>query len=194
MKTKKDEIAEILSQPELLRITPVGAKLSIITILSSLIIIYLYSLLFYSAIQAIPKNSMSETQYYALLAIVITFGTGIAILTAYALFAKKKEPLIFTTIGIVGIGKYALKYNELECYGWQRCNNFIASGQLSGRLQTTIRLYPKSKSWLKPTYIDRFGNSIFGNFGYFFDENQTKTANELFTRFGVRMIPDQNNS
>lgn len=190
MKTKKDEIAEILSLPELLLITPVGAKLSIITILSSLIIIYLYSLLFCGSIQAISKDSMSETKYYTLLAIVITLGTVIAILTAYALVTKKEVPLIFTPIGIVVIGKCALKYIELEGYGWQRCNNFIATGQLSGHLQTTIRLYPKSKSWLKPTYIDRFGNSIFGNFGYFFDEVQMKSANEILSRYGVRLIPD----
>src|SRR5512133_3738442 len=100
MKTKMNAESEILSQPELLRITPVGVKLSIITVLSALIAIYLYSLLFYSGIQAIPKNSMSETQYHALLAIVIAFGTGIAILTGYALVTKKKQPLLFTTVGI----------------------------------------------------------------------------------------------
>jgi len=189
-----NEKTEILSQPELLRITPLGVKLSTISFLLSLMAICLYSLLFYAAVQAIPQNSFSETQYHALLTIVIIVGAGIAILTVYALVTKKQQPLIFTTIGIVGIDKYAIKYSELESYGWQQCNNFLASGKLSGQLQTTIRLYPKSKSWLKPTYIDRFGNSIFGNFGYFFDENQTKTANELFTRFGVKMISDQNNS
>jgi hypothetical protein len=187
MKSKKEEI---LSQPEILRVTPVGAKLSVITFLLALISIYLYSQLFYSAVQAIPKKSMSQTQYYALIAAVLIIGTGIAILTVYALITKKKQPLIFTTIGMVGIGKYAINYSELDCYGWQKCNDFVASGQLSGRLQTTIRIYPKSKSWLQPTYIDRFGNSIFGNFGYFFDDTQMKSANEILTRYGVSLISD----
>jgi len=190
MKTKMNEITEILSQPELLRVTPVGVKLSTITFLLALIAIYMYSLLFYAVIQAIPKNSINEAQYHALIVIVITFGVGIAVLTVYALVTKKKQPLVFTTIGMVGIGKYAVKYNELECYGWQKCNKFMASGQFLGRLQTTIRLYPKSKSWLKPTFVDRFGNSIFGNFGYFFDDIQMKSANEILTRYGVRLVPD----
>jgi len=190
MKTKMNEKKEILSQPELLRISPVGVKLSTISFLLVLIAICLYSLLFYAAVQAVPQNSLSETQYHALLTIVIIFGAGIAILAVYALVTKKQQPLIFTTIGIVGIDKYAIKYGELESYGWQQCNNFLASGQLSGQLQTTIRLYSKSKSWLKPTYIDRFGNSIFGNFGYFFDDIQMKAANEILSSYGVRLILD----
>jgi hypothetical protein len=187
MKTKMSAKSEILSQPELLRVTPVGVKLSAITILSAFIAIYLYSWLFYAAIQAIPRSS---THYHALLATVLIVGAGIAVSTVYALVTKKKQQLIFTSIGMIGIGNYAIKYSELDCYDWQQCTKFMSTGQLSDRLQATIRLHPKSKSWLKPTYIDRFGNSIFGNFGYFFDDIQMKSANEILTRSGVRLITD----
>lgn len=81
---------------------------------------------------------------------------------------------------MVGKALIAIKYEQLDGYNWENSSEF-------GCTKKTLALLPKGL-FSEMFYRNKFGNSIFETYGYYFDNSQIRTAEEIFEKAGVVMV------
>lgn len=172
---------EILTEPELLRIS-IGTtnnvktpKILLCLLLSAYISVYLFVM--YNAFKTINDLSLDKSfNVFAFIFITLGF-IGFA---GVVIIASSKQPLIFTSVGIVGKALIAIKYEQLDGYNWENSKEF-------GSTKKTLALLPKGV-FRGMFYRDKLGNSIFETYGYHFDNSQIRTAEEVFEKAGVMKV------
>lgn len=182
---------KILTAPALLEIDADVMKLSVITkSLLVFVLALLYSMFMFGSIHTIITKTMHDKKVFIFCFITLAIFFSIVLFVLIKLiFKDKRDPLVFTENGITGAGFINTTYDQIDTYTWQNCRGILATGQRSKQAKKTLMLTGKDNFLRTAVYRDRFGNSIFSNNGYFFDNNQIKCVEEIFSRFGINKIP-----
>jgi hypothetical protein len=184
---------EILAATELLRVDAEGMKLSIVTkSLLAFTLTLFYSMFMYGTIRTIITGTMHDRTALIMAFVVLAVLATVALVVLIpVIFKDKIRTLIFTQKGILGPGLFNVKYEDIETYGWEICKGILATGQASKEKKITLRLTSNKGPFSAPALFDNFGNSIFGNYGYFFTTNQILQAEEILNERSIMKIPDR---
>ncbi len=189
----KRKCRDILAAPELMRVDAMGMKLSILTkSLLTFTLVLLYSMFMYGSIRTIITGSIHDKDtFIKAFAILAVFATVAVCALIPLIFKDRRNPLIFTQIGIVGPGLFNVRYENIGSYGWEICKGILATGQASKEKKATLRLTGSSGLFSGLAFVDRFGNSIYGNYGYFFTDTQIVQTEEIMNERGIEKVPDR---
>ncbi|MBT0654097.1 hypothetical protein KI810_13605 [Geobacter luticola] len=113
-----------------------------------------------------------DNSFYIFATVFITL--SFVCIGAFAIALSSRQPLIFTSVGITGCALMAIKYEQLDGYNWEKWENS----------KTTLILLPKG-IFSEGSCRSRTGESTFGAYGYFFDNEQIRTAEEILEKAGV---------
>jgi hypothetical protein len=176
---------EILAEPELLRINAEGVGKRAKFLFGALLTL-LYATFMIGTFRIISsKSEMTSFFIFALIFTVIYLPTMKQILN------KKIVSLVFTRIGIADTGLFAVKYDKLGGYRWEKSSGVIATGQASKNDEITLFLSANSGLFPEAAFVTRFGGSVLASYGYFFNADQIKCAEEILNSFGINKLPDR---
>jgi hypothetical protein len=118
---------------------------------------------------------------------VIFLTTGLLIIL-HNIFGKRKSYLIFTSIGIADTKRFAVKYDQLGAYKWEKCSVFLPPRDLQETSETTLFLTANKGTFPESAFVTRSGESILGRHRYFFDGNQILQAEKILDGFGIERL------
>ena len=176
---------EILAAPELLRINAEGMSERAKLLFSALL-----TLLYATFLIGTSRIISSKTEMISFFIFALIF-TVIYVPTMKQIFNKKISSLVFTQIGIADTGLFSAKYEKIGSYRWAIDSGVFATGQRSKEVRKTLMLRGKGGLFPEADFKDRFGNSIIGNYGYFFDNAQIQKVEEIFNGLGINKTPDR---
>lgn len=165
----------ILAEPELLRVEVEGSKIAVVSrpLLIVLSLAYVLFYLFAMNWVFITYADNNSLRIFASIFITLSF-VCIAVLV---IVLSSRQPLIFTSIGIVGRALLAVTYEQLDGYNWERCKGLNSS-------KTTLVLLPKG-IFREGEFRSYQGMSIFESYEYFFSNEHIRTAEEILEKAGV---------
>jgi hypothetical protein len=127
--------------------------------------------------QTLSDLSQEKSQYiFSFIVITLVFVS----FAGFIVIAASKKPLIFTKVGMVGKALIAIKFEQLDGYNWENSTKF-------GSTKKSLALLPKGV-FSEMNYRDKLGNSILETYGYYFDNSQIRTAEEIFEKAGVAKV------
>lgn len=165
----------ILAEPELLKIQTGTAsdvktpKAMYFLPLSAYIAVYAFAM--HYVFQTISDSAPDKSNYiFSFLVVTLVFVS----IAGLVIILLSKKPLIFTSVGIVGCALMAIKYDQIDGYNWEKCDDS----------KTTLILLPKGV-FSEGACRTRTGESTFGAYGYFFNSEQIRAAEEILEKAGV---------
>lgn len=165
----------IQAEPELLRVEVEGPKSAVVSRPLMVILSFAYALFYLFAMNYVFNTYADDNSFRIFASIFITL--SFVCIAVLVIVSSSRKPLIFTSIGIVGRALMAIKYEQLDGYNWERCKGLNSS-------KTTLVLLPKG-IFSEGEFRSYQGMSIFEFYGYFFNNEQIRTAEEILEKAGV---------
>ncbi len=163
---------KILAEPELLRVEVDGPKGAVVSRSLIVVLSFAYVLFYLFAMNYVLNTYADDNSLRIFASIFITL--SFACIAVLVIVLSSRQPLIFTSVGIAGCSLMAIKYEQLDGYNWEKWENS----------KNTLILLPKG-IFSEGSCRTRTGESTFGAYGYFFNKEQIRTAEEILEKAGV---------